>query len=155
MLCSDKQRLALGFAIGILLVLPLACADKREPQRVAVAPAALQDSHEPEDESVREIELSDAKMAFRDPSIVTLEVKYRFTKGRPQKEYQVEIAFPGTSNAGIKPMQSHELRKEGVIKDAFRLSQPGAKSFEIVITEAPTPRDQFKKISNVATGVIQ
>ena len=152
------RRLALCTILGALLVLPVACAEKTHPPAAAVAPTAESPTPpEPADRTPREVELSDAKMTFREPTIVLFEVKYRFTKGQPQidHEYQVEVTFPGTSNSGVKPMIGRQLQKEGVLKDGFELSQPGAKSFEIKVTEAPSPRDRFKKISNLASGQIQ
>jgi hypothetical protein len=42
-----------------------------------------------------------------------------------------------------------------VIKDGVELSEPGAKSFEIYMSEASSPQGGFKKISNVVSGPIK
>ncbi len=102
-----------------------------------------------------EIELSDAKAVFVEPDIVQIEVKYRFTKGKPDKLYSCDVVFPGTENRGVKPMKSWELQTEGVIRDKFQLSKPGAKTFEISMSETDSPQLGYKKISNVVSGPIQ
>jgi hypothetical protein len=102
-----------------------------------------------------EIELSEPKVVFVEPDIVQVEVQYRFTKGRPDKYYSCNITFPGTQNRGVKPMQSWELKPEGVIRDKFQLSKPGAKTFEISMSETESPQNGYKKISNVVSGPVQ
>ncbi|HEY7154881.1 MAG TPA: hypothetical protein VH575_13040 [Gemmataceae bacterium] len=102
-----------------------------------------------------EIELSDPKVVFVEPDFVQVEVKYRFTKGQPDKYYMCDVAFPGTTNHGVKPMQSWQLKSEGVIRDKFQLSKPGAKTFEIHVSETDSPQLGYKKISNVVSGSIQ
>jgi hypothetical protein len=42
-----------------------------------------------------------------------------------------------------------------VIKDGVELSEPGAKSFEIYMSEASSSQGGFKKISNVVSGPIK
>jgi len=104
------------------------------------------------------MELSDPKVTFRDLETVECEVKYRFTQGGPQPHdaYDFQISFPGTLNSGLKLMHTWELKMEGTIKDSFRMSQPGAKTFEIYVTEtAKLDRPGRKKISNVVSGPIQ
>ncbi len=153
MIRAHKRLLALGAVLLALVLMPFACAEKTPPRAApAPPPAAPADTTTP-----REIELSDAKMTFRNADIAMFEVKYRFTKGQPQidHEYHVHVAFPGTTNSGIASLTGRQLKKEGVLKDGFQLSQPGAKAFEIKVLEAPSPRDTFHKISNVATGTIQ
>ena len=104
------------------------------------------------------MELSDPKVTFRDPETVECEVKYRFTQGGPQPHdaYDFQILFPGTQNSGLKLMHTWELKMEGTIKDSFHLSQPGAKTFEIFVTETATlDRPGRKQISNVVRGPIR
>jgi hypothetical protein len=55
----------------------------------------------------------------------------------------------------VKSIQSWELRPEGVIRDRFQLSKPGAKTFEISMSETESPQFGYKKISNVVSGPIQ
>jgi hypothetical protein len=102
-----------------------------------------------------EIELSEPKAIFVEPDIVQIEVKYRFTKGQPDKYYSCDVTFPGTTNRGVKPMMSWELKSEGVIRDKFQLSKSGAKTFEISMSETDSPQHGYKKISNVVSGPIQ
>jgi hypothetical protein len=102
-----------------------------------------------------EVKLSNPKATYRDPTTVMFEVKYRFTKGRPSMYYSLEISFPGHPNHRVKKIESWELQQEGVIKDGVELSEPGAKSFEIYMSEASSPQGGFKKISNVVSGPIK
>jgi hypothetical protein len=102
-----------------------------------------------------EIELSDAKATLVDGKIVQFEVRYRFTKGKPDKYYSCDISFPGTPNHGVRMMSSWELKTEGVLKDGIVLSKPPVKSFEIQMSEAVSPQDGYKKISNVVSGTVE
>ena len=102
-----------------------------------------------------EINLSDPKVTLADPNTVRFEVNYRFTKGTPDKYYLCEIAFPGTPNHGAKPMESWELKSEGVIKDGVVLSKPPVRTFEIRVSEADSPQNGYKKISNVVRGPVK
>jgi hypothetical protein len=103
-----------------------------------------------------EVELSDPKVTLLEPNLVQVEVRYRFTKGQPDKYYSCEVSFPDTPNHGVKMMESWELKPEGVIRDKFQLRQPGAKSFEIYLSETPSPQQApYKKISNVVGGAIE
>jgi hypothetical protein len=99
--------------------------------------------------------LSDPEVTLLEPTLVQFEVKYRFTQGRPDKYYSCEVSFPGTPNHGVKMMEGWELKAEGVIRDKVMLSRPGAKSFEIYLSESPSPRESYKKISNVVSGRVR
>ncbi|OWK45150.1 hypothetical protein [Fimbriiglobus ruber] len=102
-----------------------------------------------------EIELSEPKVTLVEPKLVQFEIHYKFTKGQPDKFYSCDLSFPGTSNVGVRRMESWELKPEGVIRDRIVLSKEGAKMFEIVVSESPSPREHYKKISNVAKGSVQ
>jgi hypothetical protein len=102
-----------------------------------------------------EIELSDPKVTLLEPSLVQFEVKYRFTKGKPDKYYMCDITFPGTLNHGVKPMEHWELKAEGVIRDKVELSKPGVKTFEIQMSETAAQQEPYRKISNVVSGQVQ
>jgi hypothetical protein len=102
-----------------------------------------------------EIELSDPKVTFEEPNIVRFEVKYRFVKGRPDKYYACDIAFPGTLNHGRKVMDSWEMKPEGVLKDGVELRERGAKTFEIYMSETTSPQLGYQKNSNVVKGQVQ
>ena len=102
-----------------------------------------------------EIALSDAKVTFAEPNMVRFEVSYRFTKGKPDKYYMCEISFPGTPNHGAKSMESWELKSEGVIKDGIVLHKPPVKTFEIHVSEAESPQNGYKTISNVLGGPVK
>jgi hypothetical protein len=71
------------------------------------------------------------------------------------KYYLCEISFPDTPNHGTKPMEKWELKSEGTIRDGIVLSKPPVKTFEIRISEAWSPQDGYKKISNVLSGTVQ
>jgi hypothetical protein len=102
-----------------------------------------------------EIELSDAKVTLADERTVRFEVKYRFTKGKPDKYYSCDVSFPGTANLGVRTMSSWELQTEGVIKDGIVLRKPPVTSFEIRMSEAASPQDGYKVISNVVSGTVE
>jgi hypothetical protein len=103
-----------------------------------------------------EVELSDPKVALlKGEDLVEFKVKYRFTKGRPDKHYSCNISFPGTANHGVKQIESWELQSEGVIHDRIKLSEPGVKTFEITMLETPSPQEGYQKISNVVSGSVE
>ncbi len=102
----------------------------------------------------RQVELSDARAKRIEPELVEFEVRYRFTQGEPCQAYACDITFPGTSNHGVRKMENWELKHEGVIRDRVTLSSPGAKTFSITLSEAPSRRESYKKISNVVSGPI-
>ena len=140
---------------GRLLIVPLAVLFAACGQRASEpgAPQVLDVqsvSTEP-----GEIELFDPKVTFTAPKLVRFEVSYRFTKGKPDKYYLCEIGFPGTTNHGTKEMQRWELTSAGVIKDGIELSKPPVQTFEIRMSEAVSPQDGYKKISNVVAGPVQ
>jgi hypothetical protein len=85
---------------------------------------------------------------------VRFEVNYRFVKGKPDKHYMCEITFPGTSHLGAKPMHNWELKSEGVIKDEIELDEPPVQTFEIRMSEADSPQNGYKVISNIVSGPI-
>lgn len=102
-----------------------------------------------------EIELSAPTATFAAPNTVRFEVNYRFTKGKPDKYYMCEIVFPGTPNHGSKPMESWELKADGTIKDGIVLSSPPVETFEIRLSEADSPQNGYKLISNVVRGPVK
>jgi hypothetical protein len=102
-----------------------------------------------------EIELFEPKVTLTAPNLIQFEVGYRFTKGKPDKYYLCEIAFPGTTNHGAKPMERWELKPQGVIKDGIILSKPPVQTFEIRMSEAVSPQNGYKKNSNVVMGPVE
>jgi hypothetical protein len=141
-------------SVGGLLLVPLAalvsgCGRQAAPG-TALVPTTPSVSPEP-----GEIELSDPMVTFVEPNTVRFEVRYRFTKGKPDKYYLCEISFPGTPNHGAKPMESWELKSEGVIKDGVALSRPPVQTFEIRVSEADSPQKGYQTISNVVSGPVK
>jgi hypothetical protein len=150
MVQSTRRLGAAGFVCCGLVVLALGCSQKTN------APPTVQFKVlPPEAQTPSEIELSDAKVTLVEPTLVRFEVKYRFTKGKPDKYYNCEIFFPGTPNHAAGMRESWELKEEGVLKDGIVLSKPPVKSFEIYMSEAPSPQQAFKKISNVLKGPVE
>jgi hypothetical protein len=139
---------------GLFLVLPVAlfaaCSKQPPPPPVAAVATDQPVSTEP-----GEVELSDPRATFEEPNLVRVEVRYRFTKGQPDKYYMVDVAFPGTKNHGTKPMMGSSMSSEGVIKDTFELFAGPATKFEIRMSEANAPRDGYKPISNVVSGPVK
>jgi hypothetical protein len=141
-------RTGAGLRVFCLLVgMAAGCAGKTDSPAPAVV--AGQGPSTP-----GEIELSDLKVTLVEPSLVQFEVKYRFTRGQPERYYACDISFPGTPNHGIRQMDAWELKPQGVIRDRVVLSQPGAKSLAMHMSESPSPREAYKKISNVIGGPI-
>jgi hypothetical protein len=130
-------------------VLVLGCGQQGATQNTVVVTA------EPVSAEPGAIELSDPKVTFTEPNLVQFEVRYRFTKGKPVKHYLCEVTFPGTPNAGTKPIEGWELKSEGVIKDGIVLSQPPVTTFEIRMSEADSPDEGYKPISNVVSGPVK
>jgi hypothetical protein len=146
-----SRAIKLPGAAGLIVLCALAwgCAPKGASTPAQVLPVQ-QASLEP-----GEIELSDAKVTLADEHTIRFEVKYRFTKGKPDKYYQCDISFPGTANHGVRTMSGWELKAEGVIKDGIVLSKPPVTSFEIRMSEAASPQDGYKVISNVVSGKVE
>jgi len=140
---------------GGLLLVPLAILFTGCGQQAAApGPPAVQAAR-PVPAGPGEIELSDPKVTFEAPDTVRFEVRYRFTRGKPDRYYLCEITFPGTPNHGSKPMESWELKSEGVIKDGIVLSRPPVQTFEIRVAEADSPQNGYKTISNVVSGPVK
>src|SRR5438874_473281 len=112
-------RCAGGLLLAPVAMLFTACGERAVAPLAAPAQAAQPVSTEP-----GEIELSDPKVTFTQPNRVRFEVRYRFTKGKPDKYYLCDVSFPGTPNHASKPMESWELKSEGVIRDGIVLFQP-------------------------------
>ncbi len=140
---------------GGLLLVPLAILFTGCGQQAAGPGTTAVQAAQPVPTGPGEIELSDPKVTFAAPNTVRFEVRYRFTKGKPDKYYLCEITFPGTPNHGAKPMESWELKSEGVIKDGIVLSQPPVQTFEIRVSEADSPQHGYKTISNVVSGPVK
>jgi hypothetical protein len=102
-----------------------------------------------------EIELSSPKATLVEGQTVRFEVTYRFTKGKPDKYYACDISFPGTTNHGVCTMFSWELKPEGVFRDGIVIKNPPVKSFEITMSEAASPQDGYKVISNTVSGLVE
>jgi hypothetical protein len=140
---------------GGLLLVPLAVLFTGCGQRAAAPGTAAVQTAQPVSTEPGEIALSDPKVTLAAPDTVRFEVRYRFTKGKPDKYYLCEISFPGTANHGAKPMESWELKSEGVIKDGIVLSKPPVQTFEVRVSEADSPQDGYKQISNVVSGPVK
>jgi hypothetical protein len=145
-----SRRSAGGLLLVSVAVLLAGCG----PRAAAPSPAVAQDSP-PVSTEPGAIELSDPVVTFTEPNKVRFEVRYRFTKGRPEKYYLCEISFPGTPNHGAKPMESWELKSEGVIKDGIVLTKPPVQTFEIRVSEADSPQNGYNLISNVIRGPVR
>jgi hypothetical protein len=139
---------------GGLLLIALAILSAGCSPRSAAPPPAVVQVTDPVSTEPGQIELFDPTVTLKEANTVYFEVRYRFTKGKPDKYYLCEIAFPGTSNHGAKPMDARELKSEGVIKDGIMLSKPPVQTFEIRVSEADSPQNGYKLISNVVSGPV-
>jgi len=148
---ESTRRLGAGCLVLVaLVVLVSGCGRKA----AAPPPFDLQASLE-ESDGPNEVELSDPKVTLVEPTLVQFEVKYRFTQGRPNQYHACDISFPGTPNHAVKMMDTWELKAEGVIKDGVVLSKPPVRTFEIRVSEADSPQNGYKKISNVVRGPVK
>jgi hypothetical protein len=143
------SRLTGGLLCVAIPLLLTACGPSPTARPIAVAPPT------PASTEPGQIELSDAKATLAPQNRVRIEVRYRFTQGKPDKYYLCEITFPGTTNVGARPMDSWELKPEGVFKDTVQLNKPPVETFEIRFSEAESPQNGYKMISNVATGKVE
>jgi hypothetical protein len=102
------------------------------------------------------IELSEPKVVLDDPTAVSYEVKYRFTKGQPAagRWYNCEIIVEG-AGVGLKQMGGDEMNSEGVVKDGVRLPKPPTGSYQIKISEASSTGGPFRLASNVLSGRVK
>ena len=101
-----------------------------------------------------EVELSNPKVRIDDGGNFRFEVNYLFTSGKPRQHYLVTVNFPGTSNLCLKHMEAWELKQEGVIKDGIPLTGP-IKTYEIIFSEADSPMNPYKLISNLLPGKME
>lgn len=103
-----------------------------------------------------EVELYEPKLTFVPPELLKFELKYKFVKGAPSKNYVCILNFPGTNNQGQKPMEAWELKMTGTIKGGIELQSldPPVKTFEITMGEAEVPQSGYETISNKLTGEI-
>ena len=148
-------RAAAGLFLIPLAVLFTACGQRPTAPDATPGQTAQSGSTGPVSTEPGEIELSEPQVTFTEPNQVRFEVRYRFTKGKPDKYYMCEVSFPGTPNHGAKPMESWELKSEGVIKDGIVLSKPPVQTFEIRVSEADSPQNGYKPISNVVSGSVK
>lgn len=144
------RRRAAGALLFAALLAPSMGCRRPAPEPPAVARVTSGEPSEP-----GEIELSDPKVTFEEPDRVRFEVRYKFTKGKPEKYYLCEVTFPDTKAVRAKPMESWELKPEGVIKDSMVMPKPPPKTFEIRVSEADSPQAGYQKISNVASGPVK
>ncbi len=96
-----------------------------------------------------EVELSDAKHRIDDQGNFLFDVKYKFTKGSARQFYLLSVHFPGTQNLCLKHMEAYHLKDlEGSVRDGIPLIEKEITSFEIVLSEADSPMNEYKPISN-------
>lgn len=138
---------------GSLILLPVMLLLSACGPRTAAPAVTAQEK--PTSTEPGEMELFEPKATFAPMNRVRIEVRYRFTKGRPDKYYLWEISFPGTTNHGARPMDSWELKPEGVFRDVVQLTNAPVEKFEIRCSEAESPHNGYKIISNVGIGKVQ
>jgi hypothetical protein len=142
---------ALGwFAPALVLVFGCGKSAVESSPAANAAPVVAPVSTEP-----GQIELFEPRVTLKEGNRIAFEVRYRFTKGKPDKYYMCDVSFPGTTNHAAKPMESWELKAEGIIKDGITLSKPPVQTFEIRVSEANSPQDGYKVISNTVSGLVK
>lgn len=116
-------------------------------------PAETADAEETADRGA--VELLDARAVLDESQVVNFKIKYRFTAGSPTKFYLCNIAFPGTDQWGVKPLEAHEMSAEGVIRTGIEVGEKPVREFEITLSEADSPDQGFHLISNTLRGQVQ
>ncbi|QDS87267.1 hypothetical protein EC9_14450 [Rosistilla ulvae] len=141
---SHHLLLCLGFFVPLL-----GCESESKPttNQETVSAAA-----EPTEES--RVELHDLKAWFEEPNICYFEVQYEFVAGKPSHSYRVEIAFPGTDNAGAKEMASWELKTSGKIRDGIIVHSMPIREVTVKMTEAFAPQQGYHAISDELSAAI-
>ena len=158
MLC---RSLKIECVRGMLVSTVLACIsagctnDSSTSQQPELTPVQT----EPVDEGPIEpavVELSNPKYRIDGEGNFMFEVNYKFTKGRARQYYLLTVNFPGSQNMCLKHMEAHHLKeKEGVIRDGIPLFDPTLTSYEIVLSEADSPMNQYLPISNTVGGKVE
>jgi hypothetical protein len=98
-----------------------------------------------------EVELSNPRARIDERGIFWFGVKYRFAKGAPRKYYLLTVKFPGTQNLCLKHMEVWQLKSEGEIRDGIPLIEQPVLTYEIEFSEADSPMNEYKVISNTLT----
>ncbi len=135
----------------IAAVCILGCSSEATPKAAAPAPitATVTDS------APGVVEIVSVKAQRQAENIIHFEVTYKFTSGAPIKNYMLNLAFPGTTTAGQKPMDAWEVKPEGTIKTGLPVADPEAKTYEVTFAEADSPDRGYKVISNKVTGEVE
>lgn len=138
------------YLMSVLGVLVL-CGGCYQQTPIQVPPVVDEGPIEP-----AEVELSEPKVRIDPDGNFMFEFKYRFVKGRARQFYLVTVQFPGTSNLCLKHMEAYELKQqEGVIRDGIPLVDQPIKTYEITMSEADSPMNEYHVISNVLTGTME
>ena len=150
MVTSIATKLHLGIVLGACLATAtIGC--KKDPPATS-APAVPTES---EPIVPAEVELSDAKHRIDDEGNFYFDVKYKFTKGSARQYYLLTVHFPGTQNMCLKHMEAYHLKNlEGSIRDGIPLIEKEITSYEIVLSEADSPMNEYKPISNRLVGMV-
>jgi hypothetical protein len=147
---TSPRLYAICLIATLLTFTSLGCGPKASPPAVVPAVAQEEGPRVP-----AKIELSDAKVTRLEPTYVQMEVKYRFTEGRPDTGFTCLLSFPDVSEQSSKLMESFELKQEGVIRDKFRLSKPVGKTFEIHMGESASSSHPYRQRSNLLSGNVE
>lgn len=144
-----RTRVGNGLALVGLASLLLCGCNKVAP--VPVVPSVVDEGPvEP-----AEAELSNPKYKIDDDGNFYFQVDYKFTKGRARQFYLLTVKFPGTENMCLKHMEAYHLKeKEGVIRDGIPLTDKSLTTYEIFLSEADSPMNEYKPISNTVTGEV-
>ena len=143
--------------VAILLAAPVGCENKspQPPARPAAPPAATVPDASSEPRERGAVELVDAKATLDELNVANFEIQYRFTAGAPTKFYLCNIAFPGTEQWGVKPLESYEMSPQGVIRTGIEVGKQPVREFEITLSEADSPDQGYHLISNTLRGRVQ
>lgn len=105
-------------------------------------------------EGPSKVEISNPMASWKSPSIVQLEIPYRFTSGGPGKTYLWKILFPGSTTSGNRPTEAWEMQVEGVQTTGIQVGETDVSNFTAELWEAETPERPYYLISNVAEGAV-
>lgn len=165
MIASQQPRRPATTPRGLLLVAScvIALAAGCEPGEPAAEqsfprPPETEEILSADDESPPErssVELPAATAVLEDGGIVRFDIEYRFKSGHPRGFYLFNMAFPGTENNGVKPMDASELKTEGTVTTRIEVGDAPVDAYEITMSEADSPDQGYFLISETLTGNVQ
>lgn len=100
------------------------------------------------------IEITDASVKIDQENVARIQVKYKFVEGAPTKFYQCLFTFPGTEKTALKPLESWEMKPEGIIVTGTEAGEHKLDEFTVQFSEADSPDQGFHPNSELFKGKV-